>query len=77
MTATLLACGIDPEKTVLFQQSSIPQHTELCWQLGCTATMARLAHLPQFKEKSAKLKDVPLGLFVYPVLQAADILIYK
>ncbi|XP_065164976.1 tryptophan--tRNA ligase, mitochondrial [Atheta coriaria] len=77
MTATLLACGIDPEKSILFQQSHVPQHTELCWQLGCICTMARLAHLPQYKEKSENLKDIPLGLFVYPVLQAADILLYK
>lgn len=77
VTATLLACGIDPNRTVLYQQSSVPQHTELNWYLGCISTMARLAHLPQFKEKSAALKEVPLGLFVYPVLQAADILLYK
>lgn len=77
MTATLLACGIDVDKTILFQQSTVPQHVELCWQLGCISTMARLAHLPQYKEKSANLKDVPLGLFIYPVLQAADILLHK
>ncbi|KAK9743892.1 tRNA synthetases class I (W and Y) [Popillia japonica] len=77
MTATLLACGIDPQKTVLFQQSTVPQHTELYWYLGCISTMARLGHLPQFKEKSANLKDIPLGLFTYPVLQAADILAHK
>ncbi|XP_017768039.1 PREDICTED: tryptophan--tRNA ligase, mitochondrial [Nicrophorus vespilloides] len=77
MTSTLLACGIDPDKTILFQQSAVQEHTELCWQLGCISTMARLAHLPQYKEKSENLKDIPLGLFVYPVLQAADILIYK
>lgn len=77
MTALLLACGIDPQKSVLFQQSSVPQHSELCWYLGCICTMARLAHLPQFKEKSASLKDIPLGLFVYPVLQAADIMLHK
>lgn len=45
MTATLLACGVKPEKTVLFQQSTVPQHTELCWQLGCIATMARYVNL--------------------------------
>lgn len=77
MAATLLACGIDPKKSILFQQSCVPQHTELCWQLACLSTMARLAHLPQYREKSASLKDVPLGLFVYPVLQAADILLVR
>nr|XP_022903982.1 tryptophan--tRNA ligase, mitochondrial [Onthophagus taurus] len=77
MTATLLAVGLDPKKVIIFQQSSVPQHTELFWYLSCISTMARLAHLPQYKEKSAQLKDIPLGLFVYPVLQAADILAYR
>lgn len=77
MTATLLACGIDPHKSTLFLQSSVKQHTELGWIFSCLTTMARLAHLPQYKEKSAKVKEIPLGLFVYPVLQAADILMYK
>ncbi|CAG9767532.1 unnamed protein product [Ceutorhynchus assimilis] len=77
LTATLLGCGLDPSKVILFQQSMVSAHTELCWCLGCISTMARLAHLPQYKEKSANLKNIPLGLFVYPVLQAADILLYK
>lgn len=73
----MLACGIDPNKSTLFVQSTIKQHAELNWILGCLSTMARLSHLPQYKEKTKKLKDIPLGLFVYPVLQAADILLYK
>ncbi|XP_053973243.1 tryptophan--tRNA ligase, mitochondrial isoform X1 [Hylaeus volcanicus] len=77
ITATLLACGIDPKRSILFQQSAIPMHAELCWVLGCITTLARLAHLPQFKEKSETLKNVPLGLYIYPVLQAADILLYR
>ncbi|XP_046393028.1 tryptophan--tRNA ligase, mitochondrial [Ischnura elegans] len=77
VTASLLSCGISPEKSILFQQSMVPQHTELSWVLGCMTTMARLGHLPQYKEKSASLKEIPLGLFIYPVLQSADILIYK
>ncbi|ENN80158.1 hypothetical protein D910_07650 [Dendroctonus ponderosae] len=77
LTATLLGSGIDPNKVILFQQSNVHAHAELCWCLGCISTMARLAHLPQYKEKSASLKNIPLGLFVYPVLQAADILSYK
>lgn len=77
MIASLLASGIDPKKCTLFLQSSVKNHTELCWILGCLTTMARLSHLPQYKEKSSKLKEIPLGLFVYPVLQAADILLYK
>ncbi|XP_076033221.1 tryptophanyl-tRNA synthetase, mitochondrial [Oratosquilla oratoria] len=77
MAASLLACGIDPAKAVVFQQSRVPEHSQLSWVLGCNTTLARLAHLPQFKEKSVTLKEVPLGLYVYPVLQAADILLYK
>lgn len=77
MTATLLACGIDPTKSNLFLQSTVPEHAELCWILGCMTTMARLSHLPQFKEKSANINEVPTGLFTYPILQAADVLIYK
>lgn len=77
VAATLLACGINTNKTILYQQSTIPQHAELNWYLGCISTMARLAHLPQFKEKSANLKEIPLGLYLYPVLQAADILLFK
>lgn len=77
MTATLVACGIDFEKSILFQQSKVPMHTELCWILSTITTMPRLAHLPQFKEKSESLKNIPLGLYIYPVLQAADILLYK
>ncbi|XP_015603926.1 tryptophan--tRNA ligase, mitochondrial isoform X2 [Cephus cinctus] len=77
MTATLLACGIDPEKSILFQQSTVSMHAELSWILGCNTTMPRLGQLPQFKEKSEKVKEVPLGLYIYPVLQAADILLYK
>lgn len=77
MTASLIACGIDPSKSMLFQQSKVHQHTELLWVLSCITTMARLNHLPQFKEKSATMKDIPLGLYIYPVLQAADILLYR
>ncbi|XP_063888789.1 tryptophan--tRNA ligase, mitochondrial-like isoform X1 [Scylla paramamosain] len=76
MTASLLACGIDPSRAVVFQQSRVPEHTQLAWVLGCLTTMARLGHLPQYKEKSAMQKEIPLGLYVYPVLQAADILLY-
>ncbi|ELU14621.1 hypothetical protein CAPTEDRAFT_211057 [Capitella teleta] len=77
MVACLLACGIDPDRTILFQQSSVHQHAELAWVLGCLTTMPRLQHLPQWKQKSESMKEVPLGLFTYPVLQAADILLYK
>ncbi|XP_063744486.1 tryptophan--tRNA ligase, mitochondrial [Eleginops maclovinus] len=77
MAASLLACGIDPERAILFQQSQVSEHAELSWILGCLTTMPRLRHLPQWKMKSKQKKDGSVGLFTYPVLQAADILLYK
>lgn len=77
MAACLLASGINPEKSVFFLQSQVPQHTELGWILGCLSTMTRLTHQPQFREKAAALEHVPLGLYIYPILQCADILLYK
>ena len=77
MTASLLACGLDTDNCILFQQSTVAEHAELCWVLGTLCSVSRLEHLSQYKDKSAKLKEVPLGLFIYPVLQAADVLLYK
>ncbi|KAI9587014.1 tryptophan--tRNA ligase, mitochondrial [Glossina fuscipes] len=77
MAATILACDINPDYSTLFVQSTVPEHMELCWILSCLCTMPRLGHLPQYKEKAKMVKDVPLGLYVYPILQAADILLYK
>ena len=77
MAASLLACGLAPHKCLLFQQSTVAEHAELCWVLASLATVPRLGGLSQYKEKAANLKEVPLGLFIYPVLQAADILLYK
>ncbi|KAL1436084.1 hypothetical protein MTO96_010834 [Rhipicephalus appendiculatus] len=77
MTASLLACGIDPERCILFLQSQIPEHAELSWILGCLLTTARLQHLPTLKDKTAGMKETPLGLYLYPVLQSADVLLYK
>lgn len=78
MSAYLLAAGVDPDRSILFVQSSVPRHSELCWVLTCLASYARLSALPQFKEKSAHgSNEFCLGLMAYPVLQAADILIYK
>jgi len=74
----LLACGLDPAKCTIFVQSAVPAHTELMWLLGTVAYMGRLQNMTQFKEKSARNEEnINLGLFAYPVLQAADILIYK
>lgn len=77
LTACLIACGIDPDRSILFQQSHVPQHAELGWILMCLCTMSRLKLLPQWKEKSKTSQHVGVGLFNYPVLQAADILLYK
>jgi tryptophanyl-tRNA synthetase len=81
LSALLLACGLDPERCLLFVQSHVPAHTELTWLLNCTATWGELRRMTQFKEKSAKgggagQESVSVGLFDYPVLMAADILLY-
>ena len=77
--ALLLAIGIDPERSVFFLQSRVPQHTELAWVLNCSTTVGELQRMVQFKDKSARGKGVKAsaGLFAYPVLQAADILLYQ
>jgi tryptophanyl-tRNA synthetase len=78
MTAALLASGIDPQRSVLFAQSNVGVHAELAWVLMCTARMGWLNRMTQFKEKSGKDREgASVGLFTYPVLQAADILAYK
>lgn len=71
MAASLIGCGLDPEKAILFQQSTVHQHAELCWILGCLFSVPNLQRLSQYKDKSQNLKEVPLGLFVYPVLQGS------
>ena len=77
-TAVLLASGLDPERCVLFRQSDVKEHTELCWMLTTTTAYGELNRMTQFKEKSAEQKDfVSAGLFAYPILQAADILAYR
>jgi tryptophanyl-tRNA synthetase len=77
--ALFLAMGLDPEKSALFVQSHVPEHSELSWILGCYAQFGELSRMTQFKEKGEKQKEgeVNIGLFSYPVLQAADILIYR
>ena len=75
--ATYLACGVDPIKTTLFQQSRVQEHTELAWILNCVAHMGELERMTQFKDKARnKGQSVTVGLFDYPVLMAADILLY-
>ncbi|MBE7010543.1 MAG: tryptophan--tRNA ligase [Ruminococcaceae bacterium] len=73
-----MACGIDPEKSILFFQSHVPAHAELAWVLSCNAQMGELSRMTQFKDKSKKHADnINAGLFTYPVLMAADILLYQ
>ena len=72
----LLAAGLDPERCTLFVQSHVTEHVQLSWLLECTATMGELSRMTQFKEKSAGRDSVRVGLFTYPVLQCADILLY-
>ena len=74
--ATWLACGIDPEKTVFYRQSDVPEVTELMWHLLCFFPFQRLTLAHGFKDKSDRLDDVNGGLFTYPILMAADILLY-
>jgi tryptophanyl-tRNA synthetase len=73
----LLASGIDPEKSTLFVQSDRPEHTELGWILNCFTGFGELSRMTQFKDKGEGKKDVSVGLFDYPVLMAADILLYN
>ncbi|MBQ2916023.1 MAG: tryptophan--tRNA ligase [Clostridia bacterium] len=76
--ALYIACGIDPEKNLLFFQSHVPQHAELSWILNCYTMFGELNRMTQFKDKSAKNEEnINAGLFTYPVLMAADILLYQ
>jgi len=78
MAAGLIACGIDPETTLLFNHARVPAHPEMAWLLSCTARMGWLNRMTQFKEKSGKNREgVSVGLYAYPILQAADVLLYQ
>ena len=78
MAAALIASGIDPAKSILFQQSAIPAHAELAWILQCTARVGWVNRMTQFKDKSGKSREgASVGLYTYPVLQAADVLLYR
>lgn len=77
LAAWLLACGLDPDECILFVQSHVREHSECAWILNCVATMGELHRMVQFKEKAGGQREsVSVGLFDYPVLQAADILLY-
>jgi tryptophanyl-tRNA synthetase len=76
--AILIAAGLDPERCILFRQSDVPEHTELCWLLTTVTAWGDLNRMHQFKEKSEQQRElVSAGLFLYPVLQAADVLAYR
>ena len=78
LMAILLACGVDPDKSLLFFQSHVHQHAELAWILNCYTQMGELSRMTQFKDKSAKHENnINAGLFTYPALMAADILLYQ
>src|SRR5271154_3969555 len=78
ITAAYIAAGIDPDRSPIFVQSLVSAHAELAWILGCITPMGWLNRMTQFKEKAGKDREgAPLGLYSYPVLMAADILVYK
>jgi tryptophanyl-tRNA synthetase len=77
MALSLLAAGLDPSKCTLFVQSMVPEHTELAWIFNTITPLGELERQTQFKEKASKEESVPAGLLNYPVLQAADILLYR
>jgi tryptophanyl-tRNA synthetase len=74
--AVWLACGLDPSKVIFYRQSDVPQTTELSWYLSCFFPFSRLELAHSFKDKADRLQDVNAGLFTYPMLMAADILLY-
>jgi len=81
MFIDLMACGIDPERSIIFVQSLVPEHTELCWIFNSIASYGELTRMTQFKDKSQHFGEtnefISAGLFTYPILQAADILAYR
>lgn len=78
LLAQYIACGLDEKKNLMFIQSHVPAHAELCWILNCYTQMGELSRMTQFKDKAAKHRDnINAGLFDYPVLMAADILLYQ
>ncbi|ESQ80879.1 tryptophan--tRNA ligase [Asticcacaulis sp. YBE204] len=78
IAACYLAAGVDPAKSTIFAQSAVPAHTEMAWLFNCVARLGWLDRMTQFKDKAGKDKErASIGLYTYPVLQAADILIYK
>lgn len=77
MAISLLAAGVDPSRAVLFVQSHVPQHATLAWLLTTIAPLGELERMTQFKDKSGRMESIPAGILTYPVLMAADILLYR
>jgi tryptophanyl-tRNA synthetase len=77
MAVSLLAAGLDPERSPLYVQSHVPEHTELAWLLTTIAPLGELERMTQFKDKAQRTESIPAGLLCYPVLMAADILLYR
>jgi tryptophanyl-tRNA synthetase len=78
VTAAFIACGIDPAKHIVFNQSRVAEHAELAWVFSCVARMGWLNRMTQFKEKAGKDREnASVGLYAYPILMAADILVYR
>ncbi len=73
----LMAAGIDPERSLLFVQSMVPEHSELNWLFTTMAPLGELERMTQFKDKTARMESIPAGILCYPILQAADILLYR
>ncbi len=77
LAVSYLAVGLDPEKSIIFVQSDVPEHTELAWLFNAVTPIGDLERMTQFKDKSQRFESIPAGILNYPILQAADILLYK
>jgi tryptophanyl-tRNA synthetase len=77
MAISVLSVGVDPERCTLFVQSDVPEHIELAWLFNTVAPVGDLERMTQYKDKSQRYDSIPVGLLNYPVLQAADILVYR
>ncbi|HSM61236.1 MAG TPA: tryptophan--tRNA ligase, partial [Longimicrobiales bacterium] len=77
LAVSYLAVGLDPERAILFVQSDVPEHTELAWLLNAVTPVGELERMTQYKDKAQRFESVPAGILNYPILQAADNLVYK
>jgi tryptophanyl-tRNA synthetase len=77
LAVNFLAVGLDPDKSIIFVQSDVPEHTELAWLFNAITPVGELERMTQYKDKSQRFESVPAGILNYPILQAADILVYK